>query len=193
MSMHRGLSESPYTLLIGSGELPTGCLKRKASRSQRLPSAPLLSPVGDGRDRQQVPELNRVPAPESAGQEKDLLLKVGSKAKEAHDLTQPRPADVPQPGQLGVVGHLARANQLVEAHGQGHQSGSTRHTACLGRPSIRWRSLAAPSASVLKLNPALNREGGSHFQFSFRLVCSSSTATNPAGSSVRASLLRAPS
>src|SRR5712692_6817464 len=100
MSMHRGLSESAFTLLIGSGELPTGligsgelptgligsgelptgCLKRKASRSQRLPSAPLLSPIGDGRDRQQVPELNRVPAPKSAGQEKDVLLKVGSKA-----------------------------------------------------------------------------------------------------------------
>src|SRR5713101_2825180 len=40
-----------------------GCLKsNQASKSQSLPSAPLLSPVGDGRDRQQVPELNWVPA-----------------------------------------------------------------------------------------------------------------------------------
>src|SRR6266851_5781028 len=178
MSMHRGLSESPYTLLIGSGELPTGCLKRNASRSQRLPSAPLLSPVGDGRDRQQVPELNRVPAPESTGQEKDLLLKVGSKAKEARDLAQTCAADVSQPGQLGVAGHLARANQLVELHGQGHQSGNARHAAWLGgRRSIRWRSLAAPSASIVKVNATLNGEGGSHFEFSFRWFCSSSTAT----------------
>src|SRR3989442_10281318 len=103
MSMHGGLSESAFTLFIGSGEPPTGCpayrlpclpaalptgcpayrlpLKRKASRSQRLPSAPLLSPVGDGRDRQEVAELNQVPAPERAGQEKNVLLKGGSKTE----------------------------------------------------------------------------------------------------------------
>src|SRR6266436_2481206 len=174
MSMHRGLPESAFTLLIGSGELPTGCLKRKASRSQRLPSAPLLSPVGDGRDRQQVPELNRVPAPESAGQEKNRLLEVGSKAKEARDLAQTCAADVSQPGQLGVAGHLARANQLVEAHGQGHETGDAGHAARFGgRRSIRRRSLAAPSAPMVKVNAALNREGGSHFEFSFRWFCSS--------------------
>src|SRR5262245_55261933 len=69
-----GLSESAFTLLIGSGELPTGCLKKKASRSQRLPSAPLLSPVGYGRDRQEVSELNRVTAFQSAWQKKNLFL-----------------------------------------------------------------------------------------------------------------------
>src|SRR6266851_280314 len=59
--------------------LPIGCLKRdQVSRSQRLPSDPLLSPVGDDRDRQEVPEMNRVPAFESAWQEKDLLLQIGS-------------------------------------------------------------------------------------------------------------------
>jgi hypothetical protein len=66
--------------------------------------------------------VNRIPAPEDAGQEKDLLLNVGSKAKEACDLAQTCAADVSQPGQLGVVGDLTRANQLVEAHGQGHEA-----------------------------------------------------------------------
>src|SRR4029077_3732721 len=151
-------------------------------------------PVGDGRDRQELPKLNRVPAPESAWQEKNRFLNVGSKAKEARDLAQTCAADVSQPGQFGVVGHLARANQLVEAHGQGHETGNAGHAPRLGgRRSIRRRSLAAPSASMVKVNAALNREGGSHFESSFGRFCSSSTATNPAGSSVRANLPWAPS
>src|ERR1700730_17142144 len=98
MSMHRGLSESAFTLLIGTGERPTRCPpKREASRSQGLPSAPLLFPVGDGRDRQELPKLNRVPALEDTWQEKNRLLNVRSKAKEARDLAQTCAANVSQP------------------------------------------------------------------------------------------------
>src|SRR5206468_11091060 len=54
------------------------------------------------------------------------ILNVGSKAKEARDLAQAGAGDVAQPGQLGVAGHLARANQIVEAHGQGHETRDAR-------------------------------------------------------------------
>jgi len=44
------------------------------SRDESLPTDALPAPVGEDRDRQEVPELNRVAAFESAWQEKDLFL-----------------------------------------------------------------------------------------------------------------------
>jgi len=64
-------------------ELPFGLSwkRNRPSRNAATPSDPLLSPVGDSRDRQKVAELNRVPAFQCAGQEKDLLLKVRSQTE----------------------------------------------------------------------------------------------------------------
>jgi hypothetical protein len=68
--------------------LPIGCLKcDQASRNQRLPSGLLFSPVGEDRNQQELPELNRIPAPKSAWQEKNSLLNVRGEAKQAYDLT----------------------------------------------------------------------------------------------------------
>ena len=64
-------------------ELPFGLSwkRNQLSRNAATPSDPLLTPVGDSHDRQKVPKLNRVPAFQGAGQEKDLLLQVGSQTE----------------------------------------------------------------------------------------------------------------
>src|SRR5207245_1696076 len=63
-----------------------------------FPTGPLLAPIDDPSYRQQVAELNRVPAFGSPGQEQNLLLDVGCQTLQAHDLGNPRPSDMPQLG-----------------------------------------------------------------------------------------------
>src|SRR6516162_10544805 len=54
--------------------------------------------------------------------------------KQAHDLRDACPADLAEPGQLGVVANGATADQLLEAESQSHQAGDARYSArCHGR------------------------------------------------------------
>jgi FKBP-type peptidyl-prolyl cis-trans isomerase len=56
-------------------------------------------------------QVNRIPPLLNSREEQDLFLEVGCQMKQAHDLRDARPADLAEPGQLGVV-----ANRPVEVH-----------------------------------------------------------------------------
>src|SRR5262249_35467871 len=54
-------------------------------------------------------------------EEQQWFLQVGGEVEQAEDLTHARPADVTQPSRRGVAANRARANQLFDMAGQGHQ------------------------------------------------------------------------
>src|SRR5713101_2233283 len=98
-----------------------------------------------------------------------------------------------QGGQLGKARHLARADQLVHAKGQGQQPGNPRHPPGLG-DRIPWRSLAAASSPTVEMNAAFDCEVRSHIVASSScLVSFSITVANPVGSSVIVILFLLPS
>lgn len=58
--------------------------------------------------------------------EQDRLLNVGCQQPQVHDLCDSSPGYVPEAGELGVVRHLAVADQLLKANRQRHESGHAR-------------------------------------------------------------------
>src|SRR6266849_3372593 len=98
-----------------------------------------------------------------------------------------------QGGQLDIARHLAGADQLVHAKGQGQQPGNPRHPPGL-RDRISWRSLAAASSPTVEMNAAFDCEVRSHMLASSScLVSISTTIANPAGFRVRVMLPLPPS
>ena len=64
-------------------------------------------PVQDRRQSLNVVQMNRIPPLLDSREEQDLFLEVGCQMKQAHDLRDARPADLAEPGQLGVVANGA--------------------------------------------------------------------------------------
>jgi hypothetical protein len=66
---------------------------------------------------------------------------------QAQDLRDASPADLPEPGQLGVVADRAATDHLLETESQGHQAGDARYSArCHGRSlSRRRRRIRVPA------------------------------------------------
>ena len=88
-------------------------LSEQISPPDSLPHPPLLPPIGDGHDRPQLPLGDRIAARFDGRQEQNLLLEVLCQIQQIRDLSQASPRDVAQPGDLGLVGHNAVADQLV--------------------------------------------------------------------------------
>jgi len=95
---------------------------------QDAPGTTLFPPFGFGGDGANLPLLDRVSACFDRRQEQDLLLNVKGEIQEVHDLRHPRPRDVAQPRQVGVVAHLALRQQPLETNGQRHEPGDPGHT-----------------------------------------------------------------
>jgi hypothetical protein len=85
------------------------------------PHLPLLPPIQLRRDRPQIPLRHRIAPTLSRPHRQDRLLNVRRQIQERHDLRQPRPRHVPQPGQLGLIFDHPVPNHTVEPNRQGHQ------------------------------------------------------------------------
>ena len=72
-------------------------------------------PVQDCCQTVKLIEVNRIPPLLDSRQKQDVLLEIGRQMKQAHNLRDARPADLAEPGQLGVVANRTAANQFIEA------------------------------------------------------------------------------
>ena len=105
------------------------------------PHPALCPPIGHTDDRTQVPLLEWVAPAHNAGQKQQGFLEVGRKLQQVHDLRHARPGDVPQPGQIGPVGHDAVTDEALEANRQRHEPRNPRHAAGY---DFRRRRVASP-------------------------------------------------
>jgi len=79
-------------------------------------------------------------------------LDVWGHVEQVHDLRQAGPGDVTEAGKLGLVGHDAIADELVEADRQSHQPGQTRDATGWDRLPFLVPTkllLAAPAATEM--------------------------------------------
>jgi hypothetical protein len=97
------------------------CNAPAESPRKSFPHLPLLAPARCSGDQPEVLFCDSILSPFCRRQEQDLLLQVGRKVKQVHDLRQAGPAHVAKAGQLGLIGHRAIADQLIEPDRQGHQ------------------------------------------------------------------------
>lgn len=72
------------------------------------------------------PLVDRIATAANRPQEQDLLLDVGRRVEQVHDLGHPGLGD---PGQFGLAGDHAVAEELVEPDPQSHQARDPRHAA----------------------------------------------------------------
>src|SRR5262249_9095380 len=99
-------------------------------------------------------QLDRVPATGDRGPEEDFFLDVGSQREQVHDLRDPRPADMTQAGERGIVRDDAGVEQLLEAQRQCQQTGDARQpsgcyrTAGFVLAGINHLATSAPPAEV---------------------------------------------
>lgn len=80
-----------------------------------IPPAPhpsLIAPVRGGSDRSKVFFREQL-ASMLGRHEEQLFLDTRSQRKQVHDLRQPSPAHMPDPGQFRLVGYDAVADELV--------------------------------------------------------------------------------
>jgi len=89
-------------------------------------------------------------------QEENCLLDIGSQHQQIHDLGDAGTADVGKAGELGVVGHDAGADVLVETNGKRHQTGDAGDASGLplrrGRRLPRMDHFAASSATLPEMD-----------------------------------------
>src|SRR5262249_14373281 len=130
--------------------LPVGTL-------QSAPAPPLLVPVEGGRHMQYPPQRRYGATAGGSLKEQQLFLQVGGEVQKGDDLTHARPADVAQPSRRGVAANRARANQVVDMAGQGHERCDARGAGggCLF--CVRGRG----GGGRLAASPAARREGAS--------------------------------
>src|SRR5262249_57032428 len=120
------------------------------------PHASLLVPVQRSRQRSQMAQLDRVPATRDRAPEENLFLDAGSEREQAHDLGDPRPADMAEPGQFGIVRNGASAEEWVEAQCQGQQTGDARQPS--GYPArfvLAGAHQQAPAVAALDMQGTL--------------------------------------
>src|SRR6266851_9224071 len=97
-------------------------------RSPQLAPAPaLLIPIEYGGNRQEVAERQRLAAMRRPRQEQQLFLQIGRELQKAQDLADAGPADMAQPGHVGVAGDCAGPDQRFDVQRQSHPSRDTRH------------------------------------------------------------------
>ena len=53
----------------------------------------------------------------------NLFLDVRGQIQQVHDLRDPCAADMPEPGEVGIIADFAPVHHLLELDGQGHQAG----------------------------------------------------------------------
>ena len=84
---------------------------------------PLSVPIALRRGNSQMPFRELLSCTAVAKRANQRLVDVRRQIQQVHDLRQSGSAHLPQPGQFRLVGHDAVAEELVEADGQGHQTG----------------------------------------------------------------------
>jgi hypothetical protein len=100
--------------------------------------------------------------------EQQLFLQVGGEVDKGEDLTHARPADMAQPSRRGVAAQRARADQVVDMAGQGHELCDARDAgrACLRRCRGR-RRVVLLGASAATQRKGASDDGGSVHALSF--------------------------
>ena len=94
--------------------LPVGTL-------QSAPAPPLLVPVEGCRNLQYLPQHRRGATAGWSLKEQQLFLQIGGEVEKGEDLTHACPAEVAQSSRCGIAANRARANQVVDMPGQGHE------------------------------------------------------------------------
>lgn len=105
--------------------------------------------------------MGRIAPGRHSRQEQDLLLDVRCQLQEVHDLSHPRPGDVTEAGQIGLVGDGSRSDQVVEPDIQGHQpadAGDDGDRPLLGLVLYTLANDLPPLASASEMNLPLERQ-----------------------------------
>src|SRR5436190_23057690 len=139
------------------------------SGTTAMPGAPLLAPIQLRHYPAQLPLSNRIVSCRHWLHEQYLLLNIRRQQQQVHDLRKPCPTNVPQPGQIRVIPHVAVSDQFLEPVCQRQQSSHTGHTATWGQRDCGFAEFQhlPPLATAVEpdLRPKLDRRRHATFSF----------------------------
>jgi hypothetical protein len=88
----------------------------------------LCPPIGLGGNRPKPVLSNGIAPFLDARQEEQGFLDVWSQVQQVHDLRDPRSRDLPEPGELSLIGYCTSAQEVIEPDGQRHELRYPLHT-----------------------------------------------------------------
>src|SRR5437588_11750805 len=94
---------------------------------QLAPAPALLIPIEHGGNRQDLAERYGLPAMRRPREEQQLFLQIRRELQKAQDLADAGPADMAQPGHVGVAGESAGPDQRFDVPAQGHPPRDAGH------------------------------------------------------------------